>query len=72
MGARYLLLRYGPQARHKREKGVISKAYLWDIQEDINRSWRITPEAVARYADIANFRATRQTMWIQPRRDLDK
>jgi hypothetical protein len=71
-GARYLLLRSGPQARHKRENGIIFEAYLWDIQEAISRSWRITPEAIMRYADIANFWATRQTMWIQPRQDPDK
>jgi hypothetical protein len=71
-GARYLLLRSGPQARHKRENGIIFEAYLWDIQEAISRSWRITPEVVARYGDIANFWATRQAMWIQPRQDPDK
>jgi hypothetical protein len=35
-GARYLLLRSGPQARHKRENGIIFEAYLWDIQEAIS------------------------------------
>jgi hypothetical protein len=34
--------------------------------------WRITLEVVARYKDMANFKATRHTMWIQPRRDPDK
>jgi hypothetical protein len=59
-GARYLLLRFGPQARHNRENGIIFEAYLWDIHEAISRSWRITPEVFARYANIVNFWATRQ------------
>jgi hypothetical protein len=46
-GARYLSLRFGPQARNKRENGIIFEAYLRDIQEAIIRSWRITLEAVA-------------------------
>jgi hypothetical protein len=46
---------------------MIFEEYLWDIQEAIIRSWTITPKAIVQYADIANFRATRQTMWIQPR-----
>jgi hypothetical protein len=71
-GERYLLLRSGPHAKHKRENGIIFEAYLCDIQEAISRSWRITPEVVTRYADITNFWATRQTMWIQPRQDPDK
>ena len=66
------MLKAGPNARHKRENGIIFEAYLRDIQEAINRSWRITPEVVARYTNIANFQATRQTMWIQARQDLDK
>jgi hypothetical protein len=36
-GARYLLLKSRPQARHKRENGILFEAYLQDIQEDINR-----------------------------------
>jgi hypothetical protein len=71
-GARYLLLRSELQARQKREKKIIFEAHIRDIQEAINRSWRITPEAIARYMDITNFRATIQTMWIQPRQDTDK
>jgi hypothetical protein len=35
-GARYILLRSDPEARHKRENGIIFEAYLWDIHEDIS------------------------------------
>jgi hypothetical protein len=66
-GARYRVLRSGPQTRQKRENGIIFKAYLRDMQEAINQSWRITPEAITRYGNIANFWETRQAMWIQPR-----
>jgi hypothetical protein len=72
VGARYLLLISRPQAKHKRENGIIFEEYLRDIQEAISRSRRITPEAVMRYGDIANFWATCQAMWIQPRQDPDK
>jgi hypothetical protein len=52
---RYLLLRSGPQTRHNKENGIIFEAYLWNIQEAISQSWRITPEVVVQYGDIANF-----------------
>jgi hypothetical protein len=32
----------------------------------------MTPEFVARYADIVDFQATRQTMWIHARHDPHK
>jgi predicted Ser/Thr protein kinase len=60
------------QSRQKRENKIIFEAYLQDIQEAIIRSWRITPEVITQYVDNANFWGTRQTMWIQPRQDLDK
>jgi hypothetical protein len=71
-GEGYLLLISGSQAKNKRENGIIFKSYLWDIQEYISQSWRITPKAITQYANITNFQATRQTMWIQPRQDPDK
>jgi hypothetical protein len=64
-GVRYLLLRARPKARRKKVNGAIFEGYLHDLQEAISKMWRITPEAVARYGDIANFRTTRHTMWIQ-------
>jgi hypothetical protein len=57
-GERYLLLRATLDSRHKRENGSIFEGYLRDLQEAINKMWRITPEVVARYRDISNFRAT--------------
>jgi hypothetical protein len=52
--------------------GSIFEGYLRDLQEAISNMWRITPQVVARYRDIANFQATRHTMWIQARKDPDK
>jgi hypothetical protein len=46
-GVRYRVLRSGPLAKHKRENEIVFKAYLREIQEGINRAWRITPEATA-------------------------
>jgi hypothetical protein len=71
-GARYLLLRARPDSRRKRKNGSIFEGYLCDLQESISNMWRITPEAVARYGNIANFRATWHTMWIHVCKDLDK
>jgi hypothetical protein len=54
-GARYLILRVGPLAKKKKENGIVFQEYLREIQEAIDRAWRITPKAIARYGDIANF-----------------
>jgi hypothetical protein len=35
-GARYHVLRSAPLAKHKKENGIIFKAYLWEIQEAIS------------------------------------
>jgi hypothetical protein len=37
-GERYLLLKSGPNAKHKRENRVIFEEYLRELQEAINRS----------------------------------
>jgi hypothetical protein len=71
-GKRYSLLKATTSASHKRMNGSIFEGYLRDLQEAISKMWRITPEVVARYADIATFQATRHTMWIQARKDPDK
>jgi hypothetical protein len=45
-GARYRVLRSRPLAKKKKENKIVFEAYLREIQEAINRTWRITPEAV--------------------------
>jgi hypothetical protein len=42
-GARYCVLRVGPLAKKKKEKEIVFEAYLQEIQEAIDRAWRITP-----------------------------
>jgi hypothetical protein len=51
---------------------AIFKVYLCDLQDTITNTWRITPEVVALYQGITNFKATRHAMWIQARKDPDK
>jgi hypothetical protein len=46
--------------------------YYNDLQESISNTWRITPEVVAQYRDITNFKVTRHTVWIQARRDTKR
>jgi hypothetical protein len=50
---------------------TIFEGYLCDLQDTIANTWRITPEVVAHYQGIANFKATRHAMWIQARKDPD-
>jgi hypothetical protein len=64
----------GSTSDPKRRSGNAS-TFAWyfnDIQESITNTWRITPEVVAQYQGIANFRATHHTMWIQAHRDPTK
>jgi hypothetical protein len=44
---RYCILRSGPLAKKKKENEIAFEAYLREIQEAINRAWRITLEFVA-------------------------
>ena len=71
-GVRYHVLKSMPLAKNKKGNVIIFESYLWEIQEAINRAWRITPKAVARFGRIANFWARRQAMWIQSRQDPHK
>jgi len=52
--------------------GSIFEGYLHNLQEAIFEMWRITPDVVARYGNIANFQVTRHAMWTQARKDPDK
>jgi hypothetical protein len=71
-GERYLLLKATLDAKHKRVNGSIFERYLHYLQESISNMWRITPQAVARYKDIANFKGTQHTMWIHAHKYPDK
>jgi hypothetical protein len=69
---RYTLLGRKSDPKHRSTNtGTFSK-YFIEIQESIANTWRITPDVVAQYNEIANFHATRHTMWIQVHRDPHK
>jgi hypothetical protein len=57
-GARYLSLGIRSDAKHKKMNTDVFKGYLHDLQEAISNIWIITPQVVAQYRDIANFKAT--------------
>jgi hypothetical protein len=63
-GARYLSLGATSGTKHMRMNAVLFEGYLRDLQEMIFNLWRITPQDVAYYRDISNFKATRHAMWI--------
>jgi hypothetical protein len=65
-------LRDTSNSSHKRMNGSIFEGYLCDLQKAISKRWRITPKVVSRYGNIANFQATRHTMWIHVRKDPNK
>jgi hypothetical protein len=46
--------------------------YYNELQEIITNTWQITPEVVAQYRGITNFKATRHIVWIQAQKDLEK
>jgi hypothetical protein len=71
-GVRYLSLGVMSDAKHKKMNTVVFEGYLRDLQEAISNMWRITPQVVAQYRDIANFKATRHAMWIQVWKDPNK
>jgi hypothetical protein len=70
-GARYLSLGVTSDAKNRKVNATIFEGYLCDLQDTIANTWRITPEVVAHYQGIANFKATRHAMWIQARKDPD-
>jgi hypothetical protein len=55
--------------RTKKVNAGMFEGYYNDLQESIANTWRITPEVVAQYQGIANFKVTRHTMWIQAQKD---
>jgi hypothetical protein len=71
-GARYLSLGAASDAKNRKMNATIFEGYLHDLQETITNIWRITPQAIANYQGIANFKATRHVMWIQVWKDPNK
>jgi hypothetical protein len=57
--------------RNKKANAGMFEGYYNDLQESIANTWQITPEVVAQYQGIANFKVTEHTMWIEARKDPD-
>jgi hypothetical protein len=70
--AQYTSLGRNSDPKHRSANTGTFSRYFSEIQESIANSWRITPDVVAQFRDIANFKATRHNMWIQARRDPGK
>jgi hypothetical protein len=58
--------------KHRSSKTGTFSRYFGEIQESIVNSWRITPDVFAQLMDIANFKASRNNMWIKVCRDPRK
>jgi hypothetical protein len=69
---RYLSLGATSYARKKNMNASIFEGSIHDLQETITNLWRITPQDVAYYQNISNFKATRHVMWIQAWKDPNK
>jgi len=57
-GVRYLSLGIVLDAKHKKMNATVLEGYLHDLQEAISNMWRIKPQVITQYRDIANFKAT--------------
>jgi hypothetical protein len=64
IGERYLSLGVTSDAKNMKTNTTLFEVYLRDLQDTITNLWRITPQTVAYYRDIANFKATRNARWI--------
>jgi hypothetical protein len=71
-GVRYLSLGAMSDDKNRNMNAAVFKGYLCDLQEAISNLWRITPQAVAHYWDITNFKATQHAMWVQVPKDPNK
>lgn len=70
--ALYTSLGRNSDPKHKSANIGTFARYLRKIHESIANSWRITPDVVVQFRDIANFKASRHNMWIEACRDLGK
>lgn len=70
--AQYTSLGRNSDAKHRSANAGTFARYLSEMQESIVNSWRIMPDVIVQFKDIANFKASRHNMWIQARRDPGK
>jgi hypothetical protein len=63
--SRYISLGSTSDSKTRSENAGMFAGYYNDLQEIIANTWRIMPEVVMQYRDIANFKMTMHTVWIQ-------
>jgi hypothetical protein len=56
----------------KKVNNDVFSLYLSEIQNHLANTWRISPETVQEFGQIANFQATHHSMWLQAKRDPAK
>jgi hypothetical protein len=67
----YLSLGSSSDPKNRKANSAIFEGYLSDLHDNIANTWRVTPEAITQYRGIANFKSTRNMMWIQAQKDID-
>jgi hypothetical protein len=68
----YTSLGRNSDPKHKSANIGTFARYFRKIHESIANSWRITPDVVMQFRDIANIKVSRHNMWIKAWRDPGK
>ena len=66
---RYTSLHSMAYLKKKKLNSDMFALYLIEIQNRLAYTWRIPTEIVQKFAQIANFQASRHSMWLQAKRD---
>jgi hypothetical protein len=69
---RYISLRSSADPKRKKTNTDIFVRYFTEIQDLIADTWHISPETVQEFGQVANFRETRHSLWLQEKRDKAK
>jgi hypothetical protein len=69
---RYTSLRSTVDPKKKKLNSDMFMIYLTEIQNRVAETWRIPIETVQEFGQIANFQASRHSMWLQAKRDPAK
>jgi hypothetical protein len=69
---RYEKLWHNAVPMKMKENSIIFGMYLAEMQEKIEDTWRISPKVVKEHEGIAKFKAYRNNIWIQSKRDPKK
>jgi hypothetical protein len=69
---RYTSLRSTTDPKVKKFNNDMFTQYLTEIHNNLVDTWRISPETVQEFGQIANFQASRHNMWLQAKKDPTK